>query len=574
MRIRRLIYQLFCLLVLLGGRSQELQGQSPFDPGYRSEARKISEHLNLSTDRSIYAVGESLQFRADQSVSGVEAQEWSTVLYVELVTASGNAIAQGKFTLKDGVSTGSLQIPSGTLTGSYYLKSYTRWMRNSGSGTFSFTPLKIINPNRPEVANGIFGNAYESNITRIAYKQGEIRCSSDASHYGRYEEVSLQLSGPLNTYLDQLNCCVTVVPLGGIDTVSGQLLLPLEKAETKEFSIDYLPDMGKGPSMSGSVVLSDQSAAQFTTLHFTLLGENPDFFATVTDAKGKFALSSPMLFGEQEFYVSPNSKANEVLEVRIDQDFDITPIPVPAVKFALTEWERSIASRMALTMQLARVYGTPVSQKDDSEKRESPPPFYGSRVQSMYMDDYVHLPTLEEVFINLIPNANVVKRKGKVSLSIESDNRTIEIYEPLIMIDHISVFDQQAILALSPEKIHRIDLINEIYLKGNVAFGGLISIYSKSGDMAGIDLPPGSYFFDFQSFNPEDEALAASPTPGDRIPDLRNTVFWKNDVIIGKDKVNELIFKAPASPGQYVVLVRGVAPNGEVLSATTRFHVE
>jgi hypothetical protein len=558
---------------LYGGRSPELQGQSPFDPAFRSEAIKISEHLNLFTDRSIYAVGESLQFRADQTVSAVEAQEWSSVLYLELVTASGNAVAQGKFILKNGMSKGSLQIPSWTLTGLYYLKCYTRWMRNSGPGTFSFTPLKIINPNRMEVANGTYGKGYESNVTRIAYKQGEIKCSSDASLYGRDEEVTLQLSGPLNTYMDQLNCCITVVPLGGIDTLSGQLLLPSEKAETKEFSIDYLPDMGEGPSLSGSVVLSDQTAAQFTTLHFTLLGENPDFFATLTDANGRFALSSPRRFGVQEFYVSPNSLADELLEVRIDQDFDVAPIPVPAIKFGLTEWERNIATRMALTMQLARVYGTPVPHTGDSPKRE-PPPFYGSRVQRMYMDDYVNLPTLEEVFINLIPNVNVLKRKGVVSLSIESINRTIGIFEPLIMIDNISVFDQKAILALPPEKIHRIDLINEIYLKGNVAFGGLISIYSKSGDMAGIDLPPGSYFFDFQSFNREDAGFAVSPAPGDRIPDMRNTVFWKNDVIIGKERVNELTFKAPSNPGQYVILVRGVAPNGEVLSATSRFKVD
>jgi len=573
MRIHRLIYHLLWLGALFSGRSTELQGQSPFDPAYRSEAIKIREHLNLFTDRSIYAVGESLQFRADQIVSAVEPQDWSSVLYVELVTASGSAVTQGKFILKDGMSTGSLLIPSRTLTGLYYLKCYTRWMRNSGPGTFSFTPLKIINPNRMEVANGTRGNGYEANVTRIAYKQGEINCSSDASMYGRGKEVTLQVSGPLNADLDQLSCCITVVPLGAIDTLSGQLLLPLEKAETREFSVDYLPDRGKGPSVSGSVVLPDQTPARFTTLHFTLLGENPDFFATVTDDKGKFALSSPMLFGEQEFYVSPDPQIGALKEVRIDQDFDVSPLPVPAVQFELSEWERSIATRMALSMQLSSVYGTPAPVVEDSSKME-PLPFYGAMVQRMNMDDYVNLPSLEEVFINLIPNVSVVKRKGELSLKIHSDNSGIEIYEPLIMIDHIAVFDQQAILALAPEKIQRIELINEIYLKGNVAFGGLISIYSKNGDMAGIDLPPGSYFFDFQSFYREDKGFVVSSSLGDRIPDMRNTIFWKDDVIIGKEQTSELTFRAPSVPGKYVILVRGLAPNGDLLSATTAFEVE
>ncbi len=510
MKMLRLTYLIFWLGSILGLSSQACMGTTPFDPVYRNEARKIGEHLNLFTDRSIYAVGESLQFRADHSVSSVEVNDWSSLLYVELVSASGNAITQGKYLLKDGISTGSLQIPSETLTGLYYLKCYTRWMRNWGPRTFSFTPLKIINPNRMEVADGTRGNGYESNVTRMAYKQGEINCSSDASQYGSDEEVTLRVSGPLNPSMNQLNCCITVVPLGAIDTLGGQLLLSSNVDGTGEFSVDYLPDVGKGPSVSGSVVLPDQSAAQFTTLHFSLLGENPDFFAAVSDANGRFALSLPARFGKQEFYVSADTQLDVLKEVRIDQDFDVSPLPVPAVKFELSEWERSIATRMALSMQLSRVYGTPAPIVEDSFKME-PLPFYGSRVQRMNMDDYVNLPTLEEVFINLIPNVDVVKRKGELSLKIQSDNSSIEIYEPLILIDHIAVFDQQAILALAPEKIHRIDLINEIYLKGSVAFGGVISIQSKGGDMAGIDLPPGSYFFDFQSFYPEDKGFVVNP---------------------------------------------------------------
>lgn len=571
--MRRLTYLLFCLGTLFGGGNPEVQGQSPFDPAYHSEAGRIFEHLNLFTDRSMYAVGESLHFRADHSVNSVEVNNWSSVLYIELVTASGNVITQGKYALKDGISTGSLYIPTGTLTGLYYLKCYTRWMRNWGPRTFSYTPLKIVNPMRMEVATGTRGNGYDSNVTRVAFNKGAINCSLNASLYGLGEEISLQLKGPLHDYLDQLNCCVTVVPLGAIDTLSGQLLLSSEGDGREVFSIDYLPDVGKGPSISGAVFLPDQSAAQYTALHFSLLGENPDFFATVTDADGRFALSLPAHYGEQEFYVSTDPRLDALKEVRIDQDFDVSSLPVPALQFELSEWERSIATRMALSMQLSRVYGTPAPFVEDPSKKEHQP-FYGSRVQGMNMDDYVNLPTLEEVIINLIPNVDVVKKKGELSLKIHSDNSGIGIYEPLIMIDHIAVFDQQAVLALAPEKIQRIDLINEIYLKGSVAFGGLLSIQSKGGDMAGIDLPLGSYFFDFQSFYIENKGFVHNPASGDRIPDMRNTIFWKDDVILVKAQPSELTFRAPSVPGKYVILVRGVAPNGDLLSATTAFEVE
>jgi hypothetical protein len=151
---------------------------------------------------------------------------------------------------------------------------------------------------------------------------------------------------------------------------------------------------------------------------------------------------------------------------------------------------------MSLAMQFSRVYGTAVSVPEDSFVTGDHA-FYGSRVQRLNLDDYVNLPTLEEVFINLVDHVDVLRKRGKSSLRIQGDNSGIGIYPPLILIDHITVFDQDAVLALPPEKIDRIELINEVYLKGSMTFGGLVAIYSKGGDMAGIDLPAGSYFFDF-----------------------------------------------------------------------------
>lgn len=556
-----------------GAGLTSLKGQSPFDPAYEETARKIREQVNVFTDRSIYAVGETLKFRADHSVSQDLPGRWSTVFYVELVTSAGNAVAQAKFPLSQGLSTGSLLIPSGILTGNYYLKCYTRWMRNSGPGTFSYLPLKIINPNRIEVVNGSNGKGYQTNLTSRAYRQGEISCSSDASVYSRGAEVSIQVEGPYNAYLESISCCLTVVPAGAIDTLSGQLRFSSDRTSRDEYAISYLPDLGFGPSLSGSVVQADDSPATFTSLHFSILGKEPCFFSALTDGLGRFAVSIPKGIGTQELYVSPDSKDETLLEVRIDQDFDASSFQLPSIKFSLSEWEREVATRMSLAMQFSRVYGSPVPPAIDTTEHTSHA-FYGSRIHRLNMDDYVNLPTLEEVFINLVPNVDVAGRKGKKALRIRSENSGIGVYPPLIMIDNISVFDQEAVLDLPPEKIDRIDLINEVYLKGSMAFGGLLAIYSKEGDLAGIDLPPGSYFFDFQSFSPEPKEYMASPSPGDRIPDLRNTILWKDNLHLSKTNPAELSFIAPTAPGKYVILVRARAPDGELWSASSMFEVE
>jgi hypothetical protein len=92
--------------------------------------------------------------------------------------------------------------------------------------------------------------------------------------------------------------------------------------------------------------------------------------------------------------------------------------------------------------------------------------------------------------------------------------------------------------------------------------------------MAGIDLPKGSYFFDYKSLNRALPGPVTVPSTEDHIPDMRNTILWLNDVNIEKGTVVERSFKAPLTRGEYVILVRGLAPTGEIFSASALFQVK
>ena len=92
--------------------------------------------------------------------------------------------------------------------------------------------------------------------------------------------------------------------------------------------------------------------------------------------------------------------------------------------------------------------------------------------------------------------------------------------------------------------------------------------------MAGIDLPAGSYFFDYLAIQPENTPIEMIPAPGDQIPDTRNTLLWISDLVLERSIAKEIVFKAPAYPGEYVVLVRCMARPGEVLSVTAWFVVK
>jgi hypothetical protein len=575
------------IAILLGSARVPLIAQSPFDPELSGEAKKIQEQVQLFSDRNFYAVNEAIQFVAEHRVEGaVQSSFWSSVLYVELVAPTGVPVAQGKYLLFGGRAQGTLHIPASALTGDYYLKCYSRWMRNQGPASFSYIPIKIINPFRADVATHAGGDNSSGILPGVPYRGG-MECSTGSEVYKPGEKVDLLLAGTLPAYLEQLSCCLTVVPAGAIDLKGGQYIVSEGEEEQEDFKVSYLPDLGSGVSVSGTVVDAEQEPVIYATLHFSLLGESPDYFATISDENGRFIFTIPAGKGQQELFVTPQRVEGTSLEVRIDQEYDPRLLSLPWEKFQLSESEKELARRTALNMQLSKAFISGIPSQETETLESSGPessngtdiPFYGTRVNRLLIDDYVRLPNLEEVFINLVPDVQFYRKQGENRIRILSDNASITIYEPLIMIDHISVFDHEALLALPPEKIDRIDLINEIYLKGNVAFGGVLAIYSKNGDMAGIDLPEGSYFFDYQSFYPqevvtEEPAWDPDEQTSGRVPDTRNTIYWKGDLELKKGSSLEIPFKAPENPGEYVILLRGVDPMGEVLSATARFRVE
>lgn len=567
-------YTVMILLLLFCLDPVRTFGQlSPFDPGFSIRASQIKEGVQVFTDRSLYLVNEQIQFRADHLLTGTgDEKPWSRVLYVELVTSSGTSLARGKYEISKGLSTGALQIPANVLTGSYFLKCYTRWMRNAGPGAFSYTPLRVVNPFQREVERQEDPEAETTDPMHRSLVFGILGCIVEKPVVERGGEVLVTVSLPKGSTSQKLNGCLTAVPACAVDSVFGPMHVPFEGPDPEDFLVRYLPDR-QGASLSGTIVRTDldNTPSPFTKLHFSLLGSEPDYFATLSNLNGRFAVTTPAGSGVQEFFVAPEPRDQENIEVRIDQDFDGASIRLKPKPFLLSPEEKEVAEQMALRMQLAETFKGPALPQ--AIKRDSIRPFYGTPVQSLNLADWITLPTLEEVFINLVPDVYVVRRRNKASFRIHGANNALEIYSPLILIDHIPVFDQDAVASIPPDKIERLDVINEVYVKGNVTYGGLISIWTKKGDMAGIDLPEGSYFFDYQAMG-EPILPGGSVGEGDRIPDHRNTLYWLPDFSLDPGTTKEISFRAPELPGLYLVLVRTQSELGGLISARATFTVK
>ena len=89
------------------------------------------------------------------------------------------------------------------------------------------------------------------------------------------------------------------------------------------------------------------------------------------------------------------------------------------------------------------------------------------------IDDYIQLPSLSEVFIELVPGVQPVTRNKKRSLTFNGNvakQNFIGSFDPLILLDQVPVYDLEKLLALSPQKLYSIEAVNELYYLGDITY--------------------------------------------------------------------------------------------------------
>jgi hypothetical protein len=567
MGIKTSFHHAFICLSLLCLSGIRLIGQtSPFDTGYTEEAALIQEHVDAYTDRSLYITKELIRFSARLQTEGLDENSiWSSVLYVELVSEDGEQEAGGKFPVYDRVAFGEMAIPGGILTGNYFLRCYTRWMRNRNPEAFCYIPLRIINPNRADLSGAFSPEGTGSILSVRPVQMDVLAVEGQSAFYKRGDTVSLEIALARTNDFRMVEGCLGVVALEA--KPGAPMAIVNDRGEQQDFKISYLPDLS-GATLSGSIFRrnADEPVLPGTRVHFTLLGKQPAYFVARSDDLGRFSVALPYREGNMELLVQAENKDKGPVEIHIDQDFDQRKLPVSAGPFYLSDMEERLLTSMARKVQLSGIYA---SSDTVGEKREAmePVPFYGSPALSVNLDEFILLPTMKEVFISLVPGVTPVTRKNRYFLSIESINPAMSMFEPLIMIDEVPLFDMAKFLTVPTEKICRIDVIDDVYLKGDLRYGGVLNLHSRENDMAGIDLPDDAFFFDFQAMHPATRKEKLQVSEKDRMPDTRNTMLWKPWMQIKRNETIRISFVAPDYPGDYVLLFRGLDDRGKLIAA-------
>jgi hypothetical protein len=514
------------------------------------------EWLQACTDRSLYIAGENILFSAIV-FSQIEDDESSRILYCELLTPGGTRISGGKYPVENSLVRGCLLIPDETISGYYYLKSYTRLMRNYGQDNYHYIRLKIINPDKNEVLSGIeIPDSALISFEEEAVKDGAMtfRIITGKNSYMAREEISLKIDG--NAIHDgRLKFCLAVAP--GMAS-QGQAIFENAPAPFTG-PLQYFPDT-RGISMSGRLV--EEGAGKpvpNAIVNLSIIGDK-DMMAVRTDSSGRFFFPLPGYTGNHDIFLCAEDIPGITPAILIDNDFCTQPVRLPTAEFTLATEEMGTVLGMARNKEISSVYFND-SLKATSDSVLNRRTFYGEPDEILVMEKYIDLPTMEEYFQELVGAVDVRKYEGRKIFRFNSTRAEMTIYNPLVLIDWVAVDDIDRILAISPRDLERIELINAPYIKGNITYGGIISFVSKNNDYAGVDLPSSGTFINYQFLQECRVDFPSAPLPGN-IPDSRNTLYWDPDLRIDENGMAEINFAAPDTPGKYVIVLSRLSSEG------------
>ncbi len=562
MRKTHLLYGFFLLIAVF---SSSVSTAQPIISG--SESEMLVEKTGLCTDRSVYCVDEPILFSAyNLSSSELRKVNWSNVLYVELIAPDGQVIARKKCAYGSDGASGTLVVPAGTLTGNYYLRAYTRWMRDFSPYNYFYKLITVINPYRPELlepTEGVVSDQLKSPVSDNL----DLEVSLGQLSYKRREQANLTIK--INKpYSPDDKYTVSVVPVA-----SGNLQTPgLAGLQELKFKQNYIPET-RGLSISGTVVnQADSVPIPYTLVGLTVFKQNPEILNIRTNDKGQFYFDLSKQKGEFEIFISAKAVDNKIPLILVDNDFSTDKIDLPFIPLDLSPEAINLYQFQSFTSQIQKLYK---QQKIGNELKALPKdlPFYGSPDFAIKLSDYVPLPSVREYFYELFPSVRIKNEGGRSIMKVLGAYSDLAVFDPLVLVDMVPVFDVDKVLALQPDKIDRIEVVTIPYVRGDIVFGGVVSLFSKKGDLAGIDLPSAGRFINYTMLGNE-TIRETSVSKDQRIPDLRNCLYWNPSCKPDQSGKINLSFNVGDNSGEFQILINCLNESGRLFNSKTRIFVK
>ena len=536
-----------------------------------------SVKIRLDLDRNLYIAGEKIWFTAYCLENGNLNSHLSKVLYLELFDAEKKAFVQQKFSIQNGVAFGHIEVPEQISTGHYFLRAYTNYLRNFPADFAYYEVVSIVNP--LVEAKTIAASKTATNATTQANIEAlpiDIRLLNQ--QYKPREKVVVQL----DKNIDKTAKINITVRKKGLDqqttiakaSVQNTCLANGNKA-FKNQQLEWLPET-RDLSIRGIVVDSETKTPIANELCMvSVIGESPQIHLMETKKDGSFLFTLNGLEGNQNLFIGLKNRTKKKMEVLVKNDFSTNFPSINPLAFTYDSLQHQLIEELYVNHQVGSTY-TFESQQASFELPATKK-FNTNLDQANVRIDvtsFIEIPTMEEVFRDLVPAVNVKGKIGDRYLSMINDDLYQTFDDPIVLLDNVPIYNIEKLLEINPKKIETIDLINSYYFLGDFMIGGILSIKTNTDDFAKYQWENETAFVAYRTISPSitfnTPNYAEGTTKQSSKADFRTILYWNPDVDLCNTSFE---FYTSDHLSAYEIIIRGMTLDGKPYFGKADFNV-
>jgi hypothetical protein len=444
-----------------------------------------------------------------------------------------------------------MTISANMASGVYYLRAYTLWMRNYSPLTYTYLPLKVLNPYlQDRIAGPVDGDEAPQGMEQNKVLKGNFPpLKGLRDHYATRELVELDLELPEG--LSEGSYSLSIAKTSSVSSTdySWKKEVPVPDPG----GIEFLPEIN-GMSLSGRVIDRDsREGVDRARLQLSSYAD-PFLYAEVLSMKdGSFLYALPDFRGNPELHIAEAADHAGNHEILLASEFCNQPVTLPHVPLKIDSGTQAIVQEILINSQLKEKYRQNTSE-DLLNKHISP--FYGHGASVTHVKDYIELADLRELVYEIIPQVSIRSNDGVPGIIIQGQD-CMDIYPPLVLLDNVPVPNNEELLNIPGNRILRIEVLNRAYMVGNTRYSGIFSIYSSNMDMAGVSTRGEGQFFNLQMPDRYTKPVLEFPPSEARGPFIGNLLYWEPDIRFSAGVTYQLRFSTPDTPGTYVLSLRG-----------------
>ena len=423
-----------------------------------------AQDVYVATDKGCYLAGENI------GCSAFCAKGPSVVL-LELVSSDGVA-AMGKLAVAGGRGAGVLRIPFGTPTGNYRLRACLPGGTPAGGPVISV--FNTLSTDRVKDGVEVVGSLSSA---PKAFETG----------YG----FSVEQAGDSLVIRNLSGAAASVC----LSLYREDSLQPVMRSSIAGFKLPAPSEPSDGEVIRGRITGPDASAA--TGVILAVPGSATDCYRAEVQEDGTFSVHTENIFGDVDIVCIPSGLGEgRTAHAELEQVFSTSPEPgLPKLEICRS-MEADLLRRTA-AMQERQLTDTLTS----SLPVQAGHFFLEHECTRYVLDDYTRFPTMEEVFVEIIPQVRMRRKGGKPSITLLIPSSVSDGMprwgDAVVMVDGVPVLAHSLIESYAPAIIKTIDVYPYRYYLGPSDFDGVVNLVTFDGRMPGLLLPDNIRIYGF-----------------------------------------------------------------------------